>query len=170
MLKRPLVLLDIDGPLNPFLSFRLQEDGYERVQGGYAMWMLHRKHGDWIRALLVHADAMWATSWQDVANEVAAPFYGLPALPVIHFTQPSANDTRQFKLREVLEVSEGRPFVWIDDEIEDESLARVQSRGTSALIVRPHPSEGWTQAQFNQCAEFVAGAHSIPGHGTKEAR
>jgi hypothetical protein len=83
----PMLLLDIDGTLCPF------SPGPEVV-------ITQLSTGDgpvWFRAdlpevlaeLAAHYELAWATAWHEHANLPLAPALGLPALPVVHFTDPA---------------------------------------------------------------------------------
>lgn len=155
MLK-PLLLLDLDGPLNPFLSWNAVDQGYERVNAEYSTWMLHKKHGQWLRVLSQRAEVMWASTWEETANELACAFYGLPDFSVLHFGSDSMRTGLPFKLHEVQQVAKDRPLIWIDDEIEEEAREWTMQRTDPTLLIVPDPSEGWTEAQYHECLSFLS--------------
>ncbi len=90
---RPALLIDVDGPLNPYRArLTLRPDGYETHR--YSMpqqrkplrvW-LNPSHGPALLALADRFELWWATSWEQQANEWVAPRVGLPTdLPVVGF-------------------------------------------------------------------------------------
>ncbi|MEU4744482.1 HAD domain-containing protein [Actinosynnema sp. NPDC023658] len=150
MSTRGLLLLDVDGPLNPYAAkphrrpegyrtFRLtrrdtwHSDPDARGSKGLRVW-LNPDHGALLRALAVDTglELVWATTWMHLANELVAPAVGLPALPVIEF--PAADFDRDagwspggpWKWRAVAEFAGGRPLAWLDDEHDE---AGKESRG-----------------------------------------
>ncbi|HEX3791953.1 MAG TPA: hypothetical protein VHW44_29095 [Pseudonocardiaceae bacterium] len=110
MADRGLLLLDVDGPLNPYaagwprrprgyLPFLETADGgwiggwQTRWRKGYRVW-LHPGHGELLHALAAQTglELVWATAWQHVANARIAPAIGLDPLPVIEFTADMVRD------------------------------------------------------------------------------
>src|SRR5690606_5406440 len=92
--KRPVLLLDVDGPLNPnkpsegFVRY-VARLGYNR----YTVW-LNKQHGEWVKALAEEtgADLMWASTWNDHANEHIGPRIGLPRLPIVVMSERMLSD------------------------------------------------------------------------------
>lgn len=102
---KPLLLLDVDGPLNPFrLIDRRTEvspkarDGeepyvyarhhlYPRGWGDGLPVLLCPEHGDALRDLAAHVTLVWATTWEDEGNSIIAPLIGLPNLPVVYWPE-----------------------------------------------------------------------------------
>ncbi|OLR92994.1 HAD domain-containing protein [Actinokineospora bangkokensis] len=120
--ERPLLFLDVDGPLLPF------GDGTRREQAGTAasahLARLDPQLGPRLAAL--PCDLVWATTWEDEANTEIAPRLGLPPLPVVTWPDPSDEDAHQdrwfglcWKTRTLVAWADGRPFAWVDDEITD---------------------------------------------------
>ena len=120
---RPLLLLDFDGPLNPYRAREIPA-GYERheIVEGDKTWavLLNQQHGVELNALAEVFDLVWATSWEHGANRLLGPRLGLPELPVIVWpAQESIARVRRgsWKTPYVAEWVGDRPFVWVDDEV-----------------------------------------------------
>ncbi|MFJ2022170.1 HAD domain-containing protein [Streptomyces nodosus] len=120
--NRPLLFLDVDGPLLPF------GDGPQRDLAGTAsnshLARLDPQIGPRLAAL--PCDLVWATTWEGEANIELAPQLGLPQLPVVNWPEPSAAHEREdqwfrlhWKTRTLVAWADGRPFAWVDDEITD---------------------------------------------------
>lgn len=138
-----LLLLDVDGPLNPYAEKpHLRPPGYTtfrhtptgawlsgrdaRRHKGIRVW-LNPDHGP---ALLAVADAtglelVWATTWLHEANNRIGPAIGLPTLPVIEFPlddlEPDGGGNRwrrdgTWKWSAVAAYAAGRPLAWLDDD------------------------------------------------------
>lgn len=133
---KPLLLLDIDGCLNPKPgSNGRRPDGYETHRfnpmtgDGFTDWVtryrkplrvwLNPQHGVELIKLTEFYELVWCTTWEHQANDWISPHLGLPELPVIEFGKsPSRPDARiHWKTAKVIEYANGRPFVWVDDEI-----------------------------------------------------
>ncbi len=103
---RPLLFLDVDGPLLPF--------------GATPTDAALRELGSLLAAL--PCDLVWATTWDHTANEVIAPRLGIAPLPVVDWLETDAQDDwfgLHWKTRSVVAWADRRAFAWIDDEVTD---------------------------------------------------
>lgn len=119
-----MIFVDVDGVLIPF-----QPRTAERVvsaltrSDGSGNPLLERLCPDDGRRLLnLPGDLVWASTWMADANEVVAPRLGLPALPVVEWpdddeADPQPNMGLHWKTMALTRWAEGRPFVWLDDEM-----------------------------------------------------
>jgi hypothetical protein len=87
---RPLLFLDVDGPLIPFRArpAAVRPDPADLAEPASASGnpLIDRLDpADGRRLLALGCHLVWATSWMSDANEVIAPRLGLPALPVVDF-------------------------------------------------------------------------------------
>ncbi|AEM89019.1 HAD domain-containing protein [Streptomyces violaceusniger] len=125
--EKPLLLLDVDGPLNPYAApahrrpegyttHRMRPPGWEdRWQKPLRVW-LKPDHGPALLALPYRL--VWCSTWQTHANTFIAPVLGLPELEHVPFpSSPSRPNARLYwKTSYVVDWAAGRPFVWVDDE------------------------------------------------------
>src|SRR5690349_9172578 len=85
MPDRPYLLLDVDGPLNPYRA-KMIPPGYalHDIHEGEKTWtlLLSQQHGVELNALATSYELVWATTWEHGANRLIAPRLGLPDLPV----------------------------------------------------------------------------------------
>ncbi|MEU0094728.1 HAD domain-containing protein [Kribbella sp. NPDC006257] len=165
MQTRPLLLLDIDGPLNPYRAKEIPP-GYElhEIQEGDKKWtlLLNQQHGIELNALAETFDLVWATSWEHGANRLIAPRLGLPdTLPVI--TWPADARTGALRLRRSWKTSSvadwvgGRPFAWVDDEVNRRDRAYLRSRDGLGphLLQRVEADRGLTEKDFETIREWA---------------
>ncbi|MFG3255417.1 HAD domain-containing protein [Streptomyces sp. NPDC048172] len=157
----PLLFLDIDGPLIPF--------GAPPPQGYPAYGTPSAPHGADSNPLLARVDPahgtrlaalpcelVWATTWEEEANECLAPLLGLPPLAVVDWPEPSAaaheQDVRaglHWKTRTLVARAAGRPFVWVDDELTAADRTWTAAHhGGHALLHRVDPGTGLTGADY----------------------
>lgn len=143
MTDRPLILIDVDGVLNPEFSSkerrRLRRHHGWIARHGYQSrnrfpLFLNPRHGPrlWRLAEETGAELAWATTWNENANSQVGRWLGLPTLPV-------APAKRYSKAETVVPWTEGRPFVWLDDEpyiVED--CARLATQPHLVVPVNPH--------------------------------
>jgi len=119
--RRPLLFLDVDGPLLPF-GEGPDYDGPDTAPERLAR--LTYEVGR--RLATLPCDLIWATTWEDEANTEIAARIGLPRLPVVNWPAPSGEHEREdqwfglcWKTRTLVTWAAGRPFAWVDDEITD---------------------------------------------------
>ncbi|ONK13131.1 hypothetical protein STBA_38930 [Streptomyces sp. MP131-18] len=107
-MSRPLLYLDVDGPLNPYAakperrpegytthrvrpeSWIAQHPGKPRVYIKPLRIWLNPSHGRQLLQLAEVYDLIWATTWGDEANTFISPVLGLPELPVVDW--PTMHD------------------------------------------------------------------------------
>ncbi|MEU6577790.1 hypothetical protein [Streptomyces sp. NPDC046805] len=102
-------------------------------------------------------ELVWATTWMDDANRSVAPWLGLPPLPVVEWPdedEPPA--LLHWKTRPLVGWADGRPFIWLDDELTeaDRSWVAVHHRGP-ALLHRVEHQRGLTDGDFAVLGEWL---------------
>lgn len=151
----PPLFLDVDGPLNPYAASRddLHRAGYRSL--GLSGVLLHPGHG---RALLdLPYTLVWATTWEHAANDVLSPLLGLPRLPVVEWPEAApAYGALSFKTPTLVDRARGRPFAWVDDDIDDADRAFVADHHDApALLHRVDPAVGLTPGDFAALAAWA---------------
>ncbi|MFJ5774181.1 hypothetical protein [Streptomyces sp. NPDC093094] len=180
-MRRPLLYLDVDGPLNPYAAKpERRPDGYTTHRMAPEGWLarqpaetgprvrplrvwLNPEHGSRLRGLSELYDLVWATTWGRDANSLIAPVLGLPELPVVDWPDmfgPGPDGTF-WKTRHVLDHAGGRPFAWVDDELGDADRLFVEAHHPgSALLHRVDARHGLRPADF---ATLTAFAQALTG-------
>lgn len=92
------------------------------------------------------------------ANEVVSPRIGLPRLPVVEWPASCSDEGPSglhWKTRPLVEWADGRPFIWVDDEISAMDRMWVDAGHPGpALLHRVAPSRGLTEADFSVLADW----------------
>ncbi|MFI8769655.1 hypothetical protein ACIGN6_32750 [Streptomyces sp. NPDC053792] len=154
---RPLLFLDVDGPLIPF--------GAE--SGGYPTYppapppavspllaRLDPAQGPRLAALPY--DLVWATTWEEDANTWVAPRLGLPDLPLLPWTDEPEEPGVHWKTPALVAWAAGRPFVWVDDEIGAADRAWIAAHHPGpALLHRVDARRGLGVADFEALAAWA---------------
>ncbi|MGV9299006.1 HAD domain-containing protein [Amycolatopsis sp. NPDC003676] len=155
--RRSLVFLDVDGTLLPFGP----APGREPLEPGPLLDRLDPRWG--IRLAALPAELVWATTWEEEANTEIASRLGLPPLAVVRWPELSAAEEREdqwsgvhWKTRTLVEWADGRPFVWVDDEIADTDREWVRARHPGrALLYRVAPDLGLVEEDFVVIGEWL---------------
>ncbi|MEO6084204.1 MAG: HAD domain-containing protein [Umezawaea sp.] len=180
-----LLLLDVDGPLNPYAARpHHRPAGYEtfrrtahgrwyggrdaRRHRGIRVW-LRPDHGPWLLALAERTglELVWATTWEHEANEHIGPSIGLPPLPVVEFPDRDPvhgwSPDSGWKWRAVLAYAAGRPLAWLDDEHDDpfhggwrEEFDRERD-GIPTLLCHVDPRHGLGPEHLERVATWASG-------------
>ncbi|MEU6772947.1 hypothetical protein [Streptomyces sp. NPDC046759] len=163
-MSRPLLFLDVDGPLNPYAAQP------ERRPAGCTtirvplfsrrplrVW-LNPDHGP---ALLeLGFELCWATSWMADANVWIAPVVGLPELPYVDFGTglfAERPDGVHWKTEAIVAYAGGRPFAWVDDEQSPADTRYVSTHHSGpALLHHVNPRIGLREDDFTVLREFAA--------------
>jgi hypothetical protein len=171
MTRKPLLLIDVDGPLNPYgaqaerrpegyTTHRMRPSGWTASESRkpLRMW-LNPSHGAELRALAQVYELVWATTWKGEANDWIAPVLGLPRLPFIDWPQMHGRAPRGtfWKTQYVLEYAGGREFAWIDDDITALDHEYVdQYHPVRTLLMRIDERTGLTRQDFAALADWAA--------------
>ncbi|MFD5164268.1 HAD domain-containing protein [Streptomyces hawaiiensis] len=161
--ERPLLFLDVDGPLIPFGSSAAYAEiapagtSASASRGNPLLQRLDPGVGARLAAL--DCRLVWATTWMEEANEVVAPLIGLPDLPVLRWPDSGVEEGPRglhWKTRPLVEWADGRPFVWVDDEISAMDRQWVAAgHPEPSLLHRVDPSKGLLAADFSALADWL---------------
>ncbi|MCZ1012038.1 hypothetical protein [Streptomyces lydicus] len=174
MHDRPLLLIDVDGPLNPYaanpsrrpegyVTHRMRPTGWEHPRQKPLRVWLNPAHGAQLLALPF--DLVWATTWAHEANEWIGPRLGLPDLPVIAWPGDQKTESSPYwksepkvfwKTRTIVEYVTGHPFAWIDDEFSDldRDYVALHHEGP-ALLHHVNPRLGLLADDFEALAAWA---------------
>ncbi len=162
--SRPLLFLDVDGPLNPYAAQpERRPEGYTTIRvavdpGRTLRVWLNPGHGPAL--LRLGYDLCWATTWMDAANRYVAPVVGLPELPYVDFGSGLfawRPDDVHWKTEAIVAYAQGRPFAWVDDEQSPADTTYVNTHHPGpALLHHVNPRIGLREDDFRALAEFAA--------------
>jgi HAD domain in Swiss Army Knife RNA repair proteins len=164
---RPLILVDVDGVLNPARSYA---PGYRRhwvFPGGLAhRLLLNPSHGQMLTELagVTGAELVWASYWRNRANTWVAPRVGLPSLRFVPIPPRRRSPTRStpgsWKARHVALWVGQTPFVWFEDDAD----------AVRRLTAQPGFSRRRECLRVPRIDQDYRGADGDPGNGPTHRR
>jgi HAD domain in Swiss Army Knife RNA repair proteins len=157
---RPILFVDVDGVLSLF--------GFTpdiRELPGPLHWVDGVAHcippavGPRLVRLAEDFELVWATGWEDRANEHLPYLLKLPfaTLPVLRFDGRAVFGSAHWKLDAIDEYAADRPAAWIDDNIDEACKAWADSREAPTLIVETLPAIGLTDEHVDDLLDWAEG-------------
>jgi hypothetical protein len=161
-MARPVLLLDVDGVLNPYGTVTCPEGftEYDLFPGEEPV-RLCPAHGEWITELRHVFDVAWATAWNDDANRLLAPLLGIDALPVV--AMPSPPFQPRDKVPPIARFAEQRPAAWIDDLHPEEAQIWSATRREPTLLVPVVPAVGLTRQAIDHALTWARQTRPVRG-------
>ena len=148
---RPVLAVDVDGVISLFgFDEPLTEAPGDVVLVDGIAHCISRAAGERLMRLSDHYDLIWATGWEERANEHLPVLLGLPGeLPYLTFGGNARFGTSHWKLSAIQAYAGGRPLAWIDDNLDEECHAWARSRPAPTLLVETDPSRGLEEAHVD---------------------
>jgi hypothetical protein len=104
-------------------------------------------------------ELVWATGWEERANEHLPHLLGMPAtLPTLSFDEQPVWGTAHWKLGAIERYAGDRAAAWIDDSFDESCFAWAQSRTAPTLLVQTEPPTGMTD---DHVEELLAWAKTL---------
>lgn len=154
---KPLLFLDVDGVISLY--------GYSTVVGapGPSVWIDDARHcvregcGLRLQRLAESFDLVWATGWEHRANEHLVEALGLPFgdLPTLVFGDRAVFGSADWKVEAIDAYAQGRPSVWIDDNIDDTCRRWAAGREEPTLLVQTWSGTGLTDDHVRQLEYWI---------------
>ena len=158
MSQRPILFLDVDGVISLFgFSADLDE------MPGPFHWIDGIAHcipnacGERLERLGERFELVWATGWEEKANEYL-PFIlklSIPELPVLTFDGRAVFGSSHWKLDAIDEYAGSRPAAWIDDNIDRDCERWARRRDAPTLLVRTESPVGMTDEHVEELLRWA---------------
>jgi hypothetical protein len=106
-----------------------------------------------------HFDLVWATGWEERANEHLPYILQLPFgnLPCLSFEGRAVFGSAHWKLDALEQYAGTRPAAWVDDNIDESCVAWAEGRPAPTLIVETEPSTGLTDDHVEELLAWAQG-------------
>lgn len=189
MTQKPILFLDVDGVLNAFAPVRphvTRQLGGRTIKGVFHPFTLHFDNEvvEMIEALQEHFDIVWATMWNERANDLVAPALGIEPLPVMYADHNKGWDTaldrgatfseihRLWYAKTPLlpEYAAGQPFAWVDDDHSRADrfwLAKQEDAPEHFLLLQTDADYG---LQWGDVADLITWAQALAAGTLETAR
>ena len=157
--EKPILFVDVDGVIS---LFGFSPSAHELP--GPFHWIDGVAHciPDGVGARLVRLserfELVWATGWEEKANEYL-PFIlqlPVPELPVLLFQGRAVFGTAHWKLEAIDEYAGHRPAAWIDDSLDERCTTWARARRAPTLLVETDAAVGVTDAQVEELLAWAA--------------
>lgn len=101
-------------------------------------------------------DLVWATGWEEAANEHLPHLLGLPGhLPWLTFDGAVRAGAAHWKIDAIDEYAGDRPLAWIDDNVDQSCHAWAESRPAPTLIIETIRHEGMREVHVELLLEWA---------------
>jgi hypothetical protein len=161
---RPVLAVDVDGvislfgfdeplPQRPGLSYHLI-DGVPHC--------ISDRAGSELQRLGETFELVWATGWEQRANDHLPLILGLPnELPCLTFDGRARFGSAHWKLDALGEYAGNRPLAWLDDSLDESCHAWAASRGGPTLLAPTESHLGITAAHTDALLAWVRDGYTL---------
>jgi hypothetical protein len=154
---RPILFIDVDGVISLF-GF----DPGAGLPGSFhsidgILHCIGADAGGRLARLAEHYEFVWATGWEEKANEYLPHLLGMPnPLPVLTFDGRAVFGTAHWKLAAIDAYAGDRPAAWIDDSLDDRCRRWARQRSAPTLLVETRPAVGITDEDVDLLLRWAA--------------
>jgi hypothetical protein len=145
---KPVLAVDVDGVISLF-GFEgplEQAPGRFHLIDGIAHCISDTAGAQLVRLYDVY-ELVWATGWEDRANDHLPQILGLPTnLPVLRFDGRARFGTAHWKLEAIDAYTGNRPLAWVDDSLDETCHAWAANRQAPTLLVPTESDVGITES------------------------
>ncbi|HEY0644031.1 MAG TPA: HAD domain-containing protein [Nocardioides sp.] len=169
---KPVLFVDVDGVLS---LFGFDPDG--DLPGPFH-WIDGIAHcippdgGPRLVQLADRFELVWATGWEEKANEYLPHILGLPfrELPCLTFDGRARFGSSHWKVDAIDAYARDRPAAWIDDNMDEECVAWARRRPAPTLLIETEPATGMTDDHVRELLSWAGeadAARSGPAPGAR---
>lgn len=144
---RPVLAVDVDGVISLFgfeVPIEQAPCKFQLIDG--MAHCISLEVGERLQQLVPHYELVWATGWEERANEYLLHLLGLSALPVVRFGGNAKFGSAHWKLGPIGKFATGRRLAWIDDSLDESCHQWARDRPEPTLLVPTVPTEGLQDA------------------------
>jgi hypothetical protein len=154
---RPLLFLDVDGVISLY-GFPSEDrpPGQFHFVDGIAH-CIGERCGERLGRLVDHFEMVWATGWEERANEYLPALLGRPDLdfPVLAFGAEAVFGSAHWKVEAIDRYAGDRPAAWIDDSFDEDCHRWARERDAPTLLVATEPATGIADEHVEELLEWA---------------
>jgi len=162
----PLLMVDIDGVISLFGAPTREGAGGRALDDRALDGSLHSIDGtphflsSTAAAHLLELSALfelvWASGWEERANEHLPHLLGLPpGLPFLSFSRSPGRSNAHWKLDAIDAYARGRPLAWVDDALNPACHEWAEARAAPTLLVQTAPEHGLTAREARRLERWA---------------
>ncbi len=168
--RKPLLYLDVDGVISLFgfsQPYGLSSGDAPFSDGppgrlasiNGVMHYISAACGGYLRRLAERYELIWATGWEEAANDHLPHLLGLPGqLPYLTFDGRVAAGAAHWKIDAIAaHAGERSPLAWIDDNVDETCRAWAAQRPAPTLIIETVRHEGMNDGHVELLLDWAAG-------------
>ena len=160
---KPILAVDIDGVISLFGFDESMQPGQgeaSKAPGELHLidGMLHciaLETGPRLKRLSGTYELVWASGWEDRANDHLPGLLELPELPYLTFHGRAQFGTAHWKLDALEEYARSRPLAWVDDSLDKGCFKWAEKRREPTLLVPTESDVGLTEAHVEALEAWV---------------
>jgi Swiss Army Knife RNA repair-like protein len=101
-------------------------------------------------------ELVWASGWEERANEHLPRLLGLPpGLPFLSFARAVGRSNAHWKLEAIDAHAGERALAWVDDALNDACHDWARERAAPTLLVQTDPEHGLTARETRRLADWA---------------
>ena len=157
----PVLAVDVDGVISLFGFPGAPENApcsFQLIDG--MAHCISLETGVRLQRLLPYFELVWATGWEDRANDHLRYLLGLPSLPVLRFGRSARFGSAHWKLDPIGAYAAGRPLAWIDDSLDESCFHWAADRPEPTLLVPTQSDVGLVDSHVQSLIEWVSGGYT----------
>ncbi len=154
-------MVDVDGVISLFAGdLDATADGsFHSIEG--IPHFLSATAASHLLALRDQFELVWASGWEERANEHLPHLLGLPRdMPFLRFERRVGRGHAHWKLDAIDRHAAGRALAWIDDALDEACERWAAAREAPTLLVPTEPNVGLTAREAELLSRW---AHSLAG-------
>jgi len=162
-------MVDIDGVISlfGFQAGTRPEGSFHSIDGiPHFLSAAAAKH---LLALSPLFELVWASGWEEKANDYLPHLLGLPApLPYLTFERSPGRSNAHWKLGAIESYASDRPLAWIDDAFNEACHEWARERHAPTLLVQTAPHAGLTEREVGMLSDWARTAGPTPPPAPRE--